>query len=151
MGTPDENPVPLVICDPTANLAPHQLFNAGCFQSPTPGNNGTYRIPYIHGPMFLNNNLTLFKNFKIRESRNLQFKAEAFNFLNHPIYGVTNFNPFGTQGPNDPAMNLVYNNFGSLPLNATAAGAAANDVAQAGIMTNKFGHRIMQLELKFSF
>jgi hypothetical protein len=151
LGTPDETPVPTLVCDPTTGLAPHQLFNASCFQSPTVGVNGTYRIPYIHGPMFLNNNLALFKNFKIGESKKLQFRAEGFNILNHPIYGVTNFNPFGTQGTTDPAMNLVYDNFGSLPLNATASGAAANNVGQAGVMTNKFGHRIMQMEVKFTF
>lgn len=141
VGTPDETPVPLVVCDPTAHLAAHQLFNPACFQSPTVGNNGTYRIPYIHGPMFMNNDLTVFKNFKMGESRNLQFRAQAFNFLNHPLYGVTNFNPFSGIGANDPAMNLSYNNVGSLP----------TDVSTAGIMTNKFGHRIMQLELKFYF
>ncbi|HVM93066.1 MAG TPA: carboxypeptidase regulatory-like domain-containing protein [Terriglobales bacterium] len=141
VGTPDENPLPLLVCDPKAGLGSHQLFNAACFQSPTPGNNGNYRIPYIHGPMFTNSDLTLFKNFKIRESKGLQFRAEAFNFLNHPIYGVTNFNPFIGPGTTDAAMNLTYTDFGTLPTNATTA----------GIMTNKFGHRIVQLGLKFTF
>ena len=141
VGTPDETSVPLIICDPTAHLAPHQLFNAACFQSPTPGNNGTYRTPYIHGPMFMNSDLTLFKNFKMGESKNLQFRAEAFNFLNHPLYGFTNVNPFLGSGASDAALNLRYENFGALPTN----------ISTAGIMTNKFGHRIMQLELKFYF
>jgi len=30
-------------------------------------------------------------------------------------------------------------------------GALPTNVSTAGIMTNKFGHRIMQLELKFYF
>ncbi|MGO9403421.1 MAG: carboxypeptidase regulatory-like domain-containing protein [Terriglobales bacterium] len=141
VGTPDEQAVPLVICDPTAHLAAHQLFNAACFQSPTPGNNGSYRIPYIHGPMFFDSDLTLFKNFKMREAKSLQFRAEAFNFLNHPLYGFTNVNPFLGAGASDPAMTLNYDSVGALPTN----------VSTAGIMTNKFGHRIMQLELKFSF
>lgn len=50
VGTPDEAIVPKVICDPTADLGPNQIFNAGCFQAPSHGQNGTYRIPYIHGP-----------------------------------------------------------------------------------------------------
>lgn len=141
IGTPDETLVPLLICDPTAHLAAHQIFNAACFQSPTVGNNGSYRIPYIHGPMFTNSDLSIFKNFKMGGSRSLQFRAEAFNFLNHPLYGFTNFNPFSTQGTTDPALNLTYENFGSLPTNASSA----------GIMTNKFGHRTMQLALKFYF
>ncbi|MBZ5666292.1 MAG: carboxypeptidase-like regulatory domain-containing protein [Acidobacteriia bacterium] len=141
VGTPDGTSVPLVICDPTAHLAAHQLFNAACFQSPSAGNNGTYRIPYIHGPMFMNSDLTLFKNFKMRESKSLQVRAEAFNFLNHPIYGVTNFDPFRGPGTSDAAMNLLYDGFGSSPTN-TGTG---------GVMTNKFGHRIVQLALKFTF
>jgi len=96
---------------------------------------------YIHGPMFMNSDLTLFKNFKMGESKNLQFRAEAFNFLNHPLYGFTNVNPFLGSGASDAALNLRYENFGALPTN----------ISTAGIMTNKFGHRIMQLELKFYF
>jgi hypothetical protein len=141
VGTPDEEAVPLVICDPTAHLATHQIFNGACFQSPTPGNNGNYRIPYIHGPKFINSDLTLFKSFKMRESKTLQFRAEAFNFLNHPLYGFTNVNPFLGSGASDPAMSLDYISVGALPTNTSTA----------GIMTNTFGHRIIQLELKLYF
>jgi hypothetical protein len=131
-GTPDESAVPVLVCNPTANLAPHQVFNASCFQSPTPGHNGNYQIPYIHGPWYTNSDLSLFKNFQINEKRKLQFRAEAFNFLNHPLWGFVS---------NDAALQLQYSAFGAAPVNAAAA----------GIMTNKFGHRIMQLALKFYF
>jgi hypothetical protein len=131
-GTPDETSVPLIVCNPTSGLAAHQIFNPACFQSPTPGHNGNYVIPYIHGPWSNSSDLTLFKNFQISESRKLQFRAEAFNFLNHPLWG------FATS---DPALQLNYAAFGAAPTNASTA----------GIMTNKFGHRIIQLELKFYF
>jgi hypothetical protein len=131
-GTPDESPVALLVCSPTSNLAPHQIFNPQCFQAPTHGNNGTYRLPYIHGPWYNNSDLSIFKNFKMGESRRVQFRAEAFNFLNHPLWG------FAT---NDPALTLIYSDFGALPYNADTA----------GLMTNKFGHRIVQLALKFYF
>jgi hypothetical protein len=131
-GTPDETIVPLLTCDPTAHLAPHQIFNAACFQAPSHGNNGTYRLPYIHGPWTNNSDLSIFKNFKMSESRNLQFRAEAFNFLNHPLW---------TFVCNDPALQLQIADFGAQPTNASTA----------GIMTNKHGHRIMQLALKFYF
>ncbi len=141
VGTPDEAAVPLLVCDPTAHLSTHQIFNAACFQSPTVGNNGTYRLPYIHGPMFTNSDLSIFKNFKIGESKSLQFRAEAFNFLNHPLWGFLNYNPFTGATGNDAGLNLVYSDFGALPTN----------VNTAGFMTNRFGHRIMQLALKFYF
>jgi len=131
-GTPDESPVPLVICDPGSNLGPHQIFNAACFQAPTHGNNGTYRPPYIHGPWYNNNDLSLFKNFPMGESRKLQVRAEAFNFLNHALWGFAS---------NDPALQLQIKDFGAAPVNA----------ATAGVMTNKFGHRIVQFAVKFFF
>ena len=133
VGTPDENAVPVLVCNPTANLAAHQVFNGACFQSPTPGHNGNYVLPYIHGPWSNNSDLTLFKNFQLSESRKLQFRAEAFNFLNHPLWGFTQ--------TNDAALRLMYSAFGAAPTNASTA----------GIMTNKFGRRIIQLELKFYF
>ncbi len=133
VGTPDENAVPLLVCNPTANLAAHQVFDGACFQSPTPGHNGNYVLPYIHGPWSNNSDLTLFKNFQLSESRKLQFRAEAFNFLNHPLWGFTQ--------TNDAALRLMYSAFGAAPTNASTA----------GIMTNKFGRRIIQLELKFYF
>ncbi len=41
----------------------------------------------IYQPGFQNWNLGLFKTFPIREQRGLQFRAEAFNFINHPNWG----------------------------------------------------------------
>lgn len=87
-GTPDETAVPLLVCSPPNNLGPQQIFNPACFQSPTPGHNGDYVIPYIHGPWYNNSDLSLFKNFRMGESRKLQFREETFNFLNHPLWGV---------------------------------------------------------------
>lgn len=140
-GTPDVPIVPLMVCDPRKNLGSQQIFNAACFQAPSHGENGTYRIPYIHGPMFTNSDLSIFKNFKISESKNLQFRAEAFNFLNHPLWGFLNYSPFQGNMGSDAALQLAVSDFGALPVNADTA----------GIMTNKFGHRTMQLALKFTF
>ena len=41
----------------------------------------------IYQPGFQNWNLGLFKSFPIDEQRGLQFRAEAFNFINHPNWG----------------------------------------------------------------
>jgi hypothetical protein len=35
-------------------------------------------------------NLSLFKTFKLTEAWNLQFRTEAFNLPNHPIFGNPN-------------------------------------------------------------
>jgi len=41
----------------------------------------------IYQPGFQNWNLGLFKSFPIDEQRGFQFRAEAFNFINHPNWG----------------------------------------------------------------
>jgi hypothetical protein len=47
----------------------------------------------IHNPGFTNWNVGLFKKFSITERVGLQFRAEAFDVLNHPNLGGANFNP----------------------------------------------------------
>lgn len=76
--------------------APHtaaEWFNTGAFVDPDPlaGLPGDAKNASILGPGFQRWDLSLFKNFKIRESLGLQFRAEAFNVWNH-----TNFNSVDT-------------------------------------------------------
>lgn len=69
------------------------------FVRPAPGTFNTQRVrDLIYQPGFQNWNLGLFKSFAISESKGLQFRAEAFNFINHPNWGGgsgggVNFNP----------------------------------------------------------
>ena len=49
-------------------------------------------------------NMSVFKNFKIAERATFQFRAEAFNAFNTPIY----------QGPD---TGLTSNNFGRVTIN----------------------------------
>src|SRR5438034_11069535 len=48
----------------------------------------------LHGPGLFNIDYSLFKNFPIKERLKLQFRAEFFNFLNHPNFS----NPASTFG-----------------------------------------------------
>ena len=80
LGTPDEQAVPTLVCNPTSGLQQGQYFNANCFQAPQAEmvanvpNIGTYRLPYIHGPRFESDDIGLYKAFKIDESRSVQFR-----------------------------------------------------------------------------
>ena len=47
----------------------------------------------IHNPGFENWNTGLFKAFAIKERFQVQFRAEAFNVLNHPNWGGASYNP----------------------------------------------------------
>jgi hypothetical protein len=138
VGTPDEQAVPTVVCNPTAGLHSGQYFNAACFQAPqeeTVANNpsiGTYRLPYIHGPRYERDDIGLYKAFKIKEAKSIQFRAQAFNITNHPLNAFIQY---------DANLYLHYPDYGSLPTNATTA----------GFTENKLGHRTIQLAAKFIF
>jgi hypothetical protein len=135
-GTPSVPLQPLVTCDPNANLKANQYVNASCYALPTtPGQNGPTVGPEVFGPAFFNSDLSLFKNFKISETKKLQFRFSAYNFLNHPL------NSFRSGSSN---MNLVFNQ-------ASPGAAAAMTNPNFGTTTEKQGHRIIQLALKFYF
>jgi hypothetical protein len=58
------------------------------FTAPAFGTFNTQRVrDLIYMPGFQNWNLGLFKSFPIDEQRGFQFRAEAFNFINHPNWG----------------------------------------------------------------
>jgi hypothetical protein len=69
------------------------------FSAPRAGTFNTQRVrDIIYQPGFQNWNAGLFKAFPIKESLNVQFRAEAFNVFNHPNWGGengggVNFNP----------------------------------------------------------
>ena len=95
-GTSGQRATPVLLCDPRVGLKSGQYFNPNCFTSPIPagedangnfipGKNGPAIWPYIHGPAYMNHDLSLYKNFKIGESKGIQFRVNAFNFLNHPL------------------------------------------------------------------
>jgi Carboxypeptidase regulatory-like domain len=100
-GTPYILAMPVLTCDPRKNLKENQFINGDCFQTPTPGHNGAYVMPYLKGPAFVNSDLSLFKRFQIKESKNIEFRVSAFNFLNHAI---TSWNPGG--GDTNLTLNM---------------------------------------------
>ena len=137
-GTDQVPLTPIITCNPTSNLAPHQFINGACFSiSTTPGVNGPIVLPEIFGPWFFNSDLSMFKNWQISESKKLQFRFSAYNFLNHPIWS------FSGAGP---GSNSTYLDFGP-----GANGTAVNTNAAFGYTPIKLGNRIVQLALKFYF
>jgi hypothetical protein len=131
-GTPDEAAVPFVTCDPRRGLKPHQYFNPSCLSAPYEGHNGNFRLPYIHGPAYFNDEIGLFKDFKVRESQKLEIRFQGFDFLNRA---------FDTYQQYDQSLYLGY----------TAINAAPTNAATAGVTTVRTGHRTVQLEAKYFF
>jgi hypothetical protein len=131
-GSPDIPVQPILTCDPRKNVPSGYLFNPACFAVPTVGQLGNFIFPYIKGQPYWNHDLSLYKNFAIGGGKNLQLRASAYNFLNHPIAYP------------DPATNLSL---------AFADGKLDDPHGDFGRLPkdNKFGRRIVQLALRFSF
>ena len=87
-----------------ATARPRTKRWSGC-NYPTPTRSRSYddRFPNIRNPWATQVNMSLFKNFKIRERMNFQLRGEAFNAFNTPIY----------QGPD---TGLTSNNFGRVTI-----------------------------------
>ena len=153
LGTPDYQLMPTVNCNPTSGLKKNQFINPTCFGIPQPGGpatgafalssnpsgQGQYRLPYIHGPGYSRHDLTVLKNFARGEHQNLQLRAAAFNFLNHPLTSFNNNDQSNLQlafqgatvGKPLAVTNLTHQNFGI-----------------AGV---KYGGRTVELSAKFTF
>ncbi len=122
---------PVLTCDPSINLAEHQYINSSCFALPTQiGQNGPNVLHAIYGPAFFNSDLAIFKNFSVTEKSKLQFRINAFNFLNHPLWSFP------------ASANLA------LGFNGTT-GAVSTPLF--GYTTTKQGHRIVQLAVRYTF
>jgi len=130
LGTPDIRLNPVLTCNPTSNLGHNQYINPSCFSLPTQiGQNGPTVLPAIYGPAFFNSDLGLFKNFQIKESMKFQLRFNAYNFLNHPLWSFNGSN-----------LSLGFN-----PANL------AVNTPNFGTVTEKQGHRVIQLAAKFYF
>jgi hypothetical protein len=107
------------------------------FCIPAAGQQGSGRN-FAQGPNFWNLDSGLFKNFKLTERFNMQFRAEVFNVFNHPNFE----NPRNsTQG----SPTITSNFFGQVCCSTSALASSAN--------VNALGepNRIMQLGLKLNF
>jgi len=154
LGTPDYQLMPTVVCNPAGGSKTHQFINPTCFGVPLPGSpssgkyalspnptgQGQYRLPYIHGPAYQNHNLSVYKSFPTGDNKSLRFQLSGFNFLNHPL---VSFN-------NNDNTNL---NLGNLNYAVTGQPLALNELRQPnfGIANIKYGARLVELGVKFSF
>jgi hypothetical protein len=131
-GTPDEVAVPRVTCNPTKGLKAHQYFNPSCFIAPSQNENGTFRLPYIHGPAYFNDEIGFFKEFHLHDTGRLELRAQAFNFLNRSF---DNFQQY------DSNLYMGY----------STSGAAPDNVSTAGVTSTETGHRSFQFAAKYYF
>ena len=96
--------VPLYV----ANLSPSQWVNPAAFEIPTSGFGDAGRN-ILTSPGFQDVDVAVSKNTMIKESVSLQFRAEAFNLLNHPNF-------------NQPQNSVTAATFGQILSTRTARG-----------------------------
>jgi hypothetical protein len=126
---------PILTCNPRSGLASHQYINGNCFAVPTVvGQNGPTVLPAFYGPAYFNSDLGVFKNFQISERTKLQIRAQAQNFLNHPLYSFPN--------TNNLTLNFVQ---------ATPGGPITQNNSEFGITNYKQGSRVIEMVAKFYF
>jgi hypothetical protein len=65
-------------------------FNTAAFAPNAIGTYGTAGRNDMRRPALLNTNASLFRRFRLAEGLQLEFRAEAFNALNHPNFQVIN-------------------------------------------------------------
>ena len=96
LGTNADTLVPVLTCNPGKGLTAGQYFNPSCFAVPTRGQNGNVIMPYFKGPAYFDTDLSLYKTFNVTERQHLEFRIQAFNFINHALptfqFGGTNLN-----------------------------------------------------------
>jgi hypothetical protein len=110
-------------------------FNPAAFAAPAPGRFGNAGRNLLYNPGEQQWDIALFKNFTLGGTRRVQFRAEFFNFPNHPNLGGAPGNTRGTQ------------------TGALAGDTGFSDPSNAnfGRVTQKNGQRDIQLSLRFQF
>jgi hypothetical protein len=76
-------------CALSATLTPEPNTPTGC--TPLTGNAALGGVTQVPGPGFHRLDLSIFKDFQIKERFRLQFRAEIFNISNHPNFNAPNF------------------------------------------------------------
>jgi Carboxypeptidase regulatory-like domain/TonB-dependent Receptor Plug Domain len=146
--------LPSVTCNPLHGLHQSQRFNPNCFAPPGYGQQGQYQEPYMRAPNYWDNDLGVYKNFHFTETRYLQIRASATNWLNHPLrqFGLANnsdiqLNFIGTQ---DATCGACTNPDGT-PIQVQYLSPTNTNATTTGVPAFKTGARFVTLASKFYF
>jgi Carboxypeptidase regulatory-like domain len=135
---------PALTCNPASGLHSLQRANLACFTAPDFQTQGVRNFPYLHGPIYLNSDLSVYKTFHVTERQAVEFRLAAFNWLNHPLEQFT--------GGNQLALPFLMDyNTHAISLNQTQLD---NNTPNWGYLNYKNGYpggRIMDLSVKYTF
>jgi Carboxypeptidase regulatory-like domain len=139
-GTDASVPImPVLTCNPTSGLGHYQRANGNCFSAPAVGQQGGQSYPYISNGAYFNNDLAIYRAFHIHERQQIQIRASAFDWLNHPLPSFSSLTP----------LTLSYN------VDYASKGITKNyNTSTFGVMDTKTGapyQRIIELNVKYFF
>lgn len=132
-------------------------MNTSCFYAPRPGSLGLESgVNSLYYPGYLNFDMSIQKDFAVKERLHFQFRVDAFNIFNHPnfIYLNNTLNFSGTYPNNLAVSNAPYNAAGVL-VNQNGFGAVAAPTGTSN--TNGAGApsvanpRILQTVIRIQF
>lgn len=92
---------------PASEQKLQRFFDTSQFAAASPLSFGTSPRNPVRGPGLVNTDLALEKFFRITESANVEFRAEAFNLTNTPPFGQPN-------GSYNPGLTLAAQGFGQV-------------------------------------
>ncbi len=144
LGTADVNLQPRIVGNPEAKTGKEQFINAAAFSLPALGTNGAYKYGFLPGPGFFDTDLTLAKRFAITKGSSVQFRAAAFNFINHAN------NSFTPVNLNNYTMNFSPSITGGT-VNQGLTSAQISNQNSFGYAPLKEGRRILELSLRYDF
>jgi hypothetical protein len=137
--------LPVITCDPRKGLSAGQYFNPNCFAAPAYGKQGTLQWPYIKGPGYFDTDLSIGKQFQIKESKNVEFRVQASNWINHPLP------QFGLAGINDNQLNFTKTTSDGAGSTITGLSQTNTNAATTGKPAFTTGSRIVTFVAKFNF
>lgn len=114
-------------------------INPAAFSNPVAGTRGNLSRNALRGFDAKQVDITLRRDFRIREKMGIQLRGEVFNVFNHPNFGNPDRN-FGS-----PTFGLATQMLGRSLTNGNGGGAGLNSVFQIG------GPRSIQLSARFYF
>ena len=84
---------------PSGQRSIDRWFDTTAFTTPPPFTYGNAGRDILFGPGRVNFDMSLFKDFPVRERLRVQFRAEAFNIFNTPQFGQPNASIGNAQAP----------------------------------------------------
>jgi hypothetical protein len=123
-------------------------LNPAAFAMPQPGSYGNLARNALRGPGMYQWDLTLSRRFPFKETKNVEFRAECYNLLNHAVFQIPNYATVsgGFARLNDPTGVLLPGQSFTQAAAGGTFGALSSTVSnQVGAGTNRQFQLVMRV------